>query len=167
MSREQPARREQFKVWRELKPKYVIATFDYSSKTFRKAKFADYKATRGPAPDASGWRNCWLRSGKRRPRLSRTDDDGVPRGDRADRSRRQDPGEGRKVGVDREGPPGRAPRRGASSRSFASCSSVSTSRMASMDSRCASTSSSRFRRVASRISSSRVTCCAVSPRASR
>src|SRR5262249_20276101 len=24
---------------------------DYSSKTFRKARFADYKATRGPAPD--------------------------------------------------------------------------------------------------------------------
>src|SRR3954463_7226449 len=40
-----------FKVWRELKPRYVIATFDYSSKTFRKAKFPDYKGTRGPAPD--------------------------------------------------------------------------------------------------------------------
>ena len=38
-----------FKVWRELKPKYVIATFDYSSKTFRKEKFPDYKGTRGPA----------------------------------------------------------------------------------------------------------------------
>ena len=43
-----------FKVWRELKPKYVIATFDYSSKTFRKAKFPDYKATRGPAPEGLG-----------------------------------------------------------------------------------------------------------------
>jgi len=40
-----------FKAWRDLKPRYVIATFDYSSKTFRKAKFADYKATRGPAPE--------------------------------------------------------------------------------------------------------------------
>ncbi len=40
-----------FKAWRELKPRYVIATFDYSSKTFRKAKFADYKATRGPQPE--------------------------------------------------------------------------------------------------------------------
>ena len=40
-----------FKVWRELKPRYVIATFDYSSKTFRKAKFPDYKGTRGPAPE--------------------------------------------------------------------------------------------------------------------
>ena len=39
-----------FKAWRELKPRYVIATFDYSSKTFRKAKFPDYKGTRGPAP---------------------------------------------------------------------------------------------------------------------
>ncbi|MFN8632571.1 MAG: DNA polymerase I [Chloroflexota bacterium] len=40
-----------FKAWRDLKPKYVIATFDYSSKTFRKAKFAAYKATRGPQPE--------------------------------------------------------------------------------------------------------------------
>ena len=40
-----------FKVWRELKPRYVIATFDYSSKTFRKAKFPEYKGTRGPAPE--------------------------------------------------------------------------------------------------------------------
>ena len=40
-----------FKAWRDLKPRYVIATFDYSSQTFRKAKFADYKATRGPAPE--------------------------------------------------------------------------------------------------------------------
>ncbi|MCC7366889.1 MAG: DNA polymerase I [Chloroflexi bacterium] len=40
-----------FKVWRELKPKYVIATFDYSSKTFRKARYPEYKATRGPAPE--------------------------------------------------------------------------------------------------------------------
>ena len=37
-----------FKAWRELKPRYVIATFDYSSKTFRKAQFPDYKGTRGP-----------------------------------------------------------------------------------------------------------------------
>src|SRR5689334_22788453 len=43
-----------FKAWRELQPRYVIATFDYSSQTFRKAKFADYKATRGPAPDGLG-----------------------------------------------------------------------------------------------------------------
>jgi len=43
-----------FKVWRELRPKYVIATFDYSSKTFRKAKFAEYKGTRGPAPEGLG-----------------------------------------------------------------------------------------------------------------
>ena len=41
-----------FKAWRELAPRYVIATFDYSSKTFRKAKFPDYKGTRGPAPEA-------------------------------------------------------------------------------------------------------------------
>ena len=40
-----------FKAWRELKPRYVIATFDYSSKTFRKAKFPDYKGTRGAPPD--------------------------------------------------------------------------------------------------------------------
>ncbi|MGE3271872.1 MAG: 5'-3' exonuclease H3TH domain-containing protein, partial [Chloroflexota bacterium] len=40
-----------FKAWRDLKPKYVIATFDFSSKTFRKAKYPEYKATRGPAPD--------------------------------------------------------------------------------------------------------------------
>jgi DNA polymerase I len=40
-----------FKAWRELKPRYVIATFDYSSKTFRKEKFPDYKGTRGAAPD--------------------------------------------------------------------------------------------------------------------
>ena len=40
-----------FKVWRELKPRYVIATFDYSSMTFRKAKFPDYKGTRGAPPD--------------------------------------------------------------------------------------------------------------------
>jgi DNA polymerase-1 len=43
-----------FKAWRELRPKYVIATFDYSSKTFRKAKFPEYKGTRGPAPDGLG-----------------------------------------------------------------------------------------------------------------
>jgi DNA polymerase I len=40
-----------FKAWRELAPRYVIATFDFSSKTFRKAKFPAYKGTRGPAPD--------------------------------------------------------------------------------------------------------------------
>jgi DNA polymerase-1 len=40
-----------FKAWRELKPRYVIATFDYSSKTFRKAKFPAYKATRGGPPE--------------------------------------------------------------------------------------------------------------------
>ena len=44
-----------FKAWREMKPRYVIATFDYSSKTFRKAKFPDYKGTRGPAPAGRGW----------------------------------------------------------------------------------------------------------------
>jgi DNA polymerase-1 len=43
-----------FKAWRELKPRYVIATFDYSSKTFRRDRFADYKATRGPQPDGLG-----------------------------------------------------------------------------------------------------------------
>src|SRR5918911_3944581 len=40
-----------FKAWRDLKPRYVTATFDYSSKTFRKARYADYKATRGAPPD--------------------------------------------------------------------------------------------------------------------
>src|SRR5918992_5847323 len=40
-----------FKAWRELKPRYVIATFDYSSKTFRRAKYPAYKATRGAAPE--------------------------------------------------------------------------------------------------------------------
>ena len=40
-----------FKAWRELKPRYVIATFDYSSKTFRKERFPDYKGTRGAPPD--------------------------------------------------------------------------------------------------------------------
>src|SRR6266545_2099022 len=40
-----------FKVWRELKPRYVIATFDYSSKTFRKPKFPDFKALRGDTSD--------------------------------------------------------------------------------------------------------------------
>jgi DNA polymerase-1 len=43
-----------FKAWRELKPRYVVATFDFSSQTFRKTKFADYKATRGPQPDGLG-----------------------------------------------------------------------------------------------------------------
>src|SRR5215212_3487896 len=40
-----------FKAWRDLKPRYVTATFDYSSKTFRKERYPDYKGTRGPAPD--------------------------------------------------------------------------------------------------------------------
>jgi DNA polymerase-1 len=40
-----------FKAWRELKPRYVIATFDYSSKTFRKAMFPAYKGTRGVPPE--------------------------------------------------------------------------------------------------------------------
>jgi len=43
-----------FKAWRELQPRYVIATFDYSSNTFRKAKYPDYKGTRGPQPDGLG-----------------------------------------------------------------------------------------------------------------
>ncbi|MFN8521822.1 MAG: DNA polymerase I [Chloroflexota bacterium] len=40
-----------FKACRELKPRYVIATFDVSSQTFRKEAFEAYKATRGPQPE--------------------------------------------------------------------------------------------------------------------
>ena len=35
----------------ELKPKYLIATFDTSSQTFRRGEFEAYKGTRLPAPD--------------------------------------------------------------------------------------------------------------------
>ncbi|MCC6173756.1 MAG: DNA polymerase I [Chloroflexi bacterium] len=43
-----------FKAWRDLKPRYVAATFDTSSQTFRRERFADYKATRGPQPEGLG-----------------------------------------------------------------------------------------------------------------
>src|SRR3712207_2081265 len=43
-----------FKAWRELKPRYVVATFDTSSQTFRRDRFEAYKATRGAPPDGIG-----------------------------------------------------------------------------------------------------------------
>jgi DNA polymerase I len=39
------------KVCGELKPKYLIATFDTSSQTFRREEFEAYKGTRPPAPE--------------------------------------------------------------------------------------------------------------------
>ncbi len=43
-----------FKACRELKPRYVAATFDTSSQTFRRASYEAYKATRGPQPEGLG-----------------------------------------------------------------------------------------------------------------
>ena len=40
-----------FKACRELRPRYVIATFDTSAQTFRRASYEAYKGTRGPSPD--------------------------------------------------------------------------------------------------------------------
>ncbi|MBA2449486.1 MAG: DNA polymerase I, partial [Chloroflexi bacterium] len=40
-----------FKAWRELRPRYVIATFDTSAQTFRRASYEAYKGTRGPQPE--------------------------------------------------------------------------------------------------------------------
>ena len=39
------------KVCGELKPRYLIATFDTSSQTFRREEFEAYKGTRAPAPE--------------------------------------------------------------------------------------------------------------------
>jgi DNA polymerase-1 len=39
------------KACRELRPRYLIATFDTSSNTFRRQAYEDYKGTRGPAPE--------------------------------------------------------------------------------------------------------------------
>ena len=39
------------KAIEEVKPKYVITTFDVAAKTFRHEMFDDYKATRVKAPD--------------------------------------------------------------------------------------------------------------------
>jgi DNA polymerase-1 len=43
-----------FKACRELKPRYIAATFDTSSQTFRRASYEAYKATRGPQPEGLG-----------------------------------------------------------------------------------------------------------------
>jgi DNA polymerase I len=43
-----------FKACRELKPRYLVATFDTSSQTFRRASYEAYKATRGPQPEGLG-----------------------------------------------------------------------------------------------------------------
>jgi len=40
-----------FKAWRELRPRYVIATFDTSAQTFRRASYEAYKGTRAPQPE--------------------------------------------------------------------------------------------------------------------
>jgi DNA polymerase-1 len=39
------------KAIEEVKPKYIIATFDVAAKTFRHEMFEEYKATRIKAPD--------------------------------------------------------------------------------------------------------------------
>ncbi|MFZ5981983.1 MAG: DNA polymerase I, partial [Patescibacteria group bacterium] len=39
------------KVMSELRPKYIVATFDLKAPTFRHEEYADYKATRVKAPD--------------------------------------------------------------------------------------------------------------------
>jgi len=43
-----------FKAWRDLQPRYVVATFDTSAQTFRRDRFDAYKGTRGPAPEGVG-----------------------------------------------------------------------------------------------------------------
>jgi DNA polymerase-1 len=40
------------RVWRELKPDYLVVTFDMAGKTFRHDKFEAYKATRVKADQA-------------------------------------------------------------------------------------------------------------------
>jgi DNA polymerase-1 len=40
-----------FKVLREFKPDFVVATFDFPAPTFRHQEFKEYKATRPKAPD--------------------------------------------------------------------------------------------------------------------
>ncbi|MDP6704670.1 MAG: DNA polymerase I, partial [archaeon] len=40
-----------FKVVKEFKPDYVVATFDMAGPTVRHKEFAEYKATRKAAPD--------------------------------------------------------------------------------------------------------------------
>jgi len=40
-----------FKVLREFKPDFVVATFDFPAPTFRHKEFKEYKATRPKAPD--------------------------------------------------------------------------------------------------------------------
>ncbi|MDD4122751.1 MAG: hypothetical protein PHO23_00505 [Candidatus Pacebacteria bacterium] len=40
-----------FSALKELKPKYIVATFDVAKKTFRHEVFKDYKATRIRQPD--------------------------------------------------------------------------------------------------------------------
>ena len=40
------------KMFRELKPDYVVAVFDHEGPTFRHVAFERYKATRIKAPDA-------------------------------------------------------------------------------------------------------------------
>src|SRR5262245_17549433 len=39
------------KACSDLKPNYLVATFDTSSQTFRRAEFAAYKGTRAPTPE--------------------------------------------------------------------------------------------------------------------
>jgi DNA polymerase I len=39
------------KACTDLRPDYLVATFDTSSRTFRRAEFAEYKATRAPTPE--------------------------------------------------------------------------------------------------------------------
>src|SRR5215207_3271341 len=39
-----------FKAWRELRPRYVVAAFDTSAQTLRRASYEAYKGTRGAQP---------------------------------------------------------------------------------------------------------------------